>query len=300
MQQSKAPLAKGQLSASTAAALLAIALIWGYNWVQMKVAVQYAPPFLFAALRNAIGAATMGVILLAMRRPLWPKAMGGTAIAGMLQTGCMYGLVTWALVSGGAGKTAVLAYTMPFWVLLLAGLLLGERIRGLQWVAIALGLAGLLLILEPHTAQGGDGFSKIIAGLAGLIWGVGVIVAKRIQTAHPTDLITFTTWQLIFGALLLGGVALTMPLGPVVWSWPFVGALLYSSIPGTAIAWLLWLYVLGRVPAGLAALGSLLNPAFGVLFAGLQLGERPSGLELGGMGLIGGALLLIAIATQRR
>lgn len=297
-------IAKPEKSAAlTVAALVAIALIWGYNWVQMKIAVEYAPPFLFAAMRNTIGAAVMVLMVLVLNKPLRPKAMVETAVAGVLQTGCMYGLVTWALVNGGAGKTAVLAYTMPFWVLLFAWLVLGERVKGLQWVAIALGFAGLLLILEPQTlgAQvGGDDFSKALAVVAGVCWGAGAVVAKRVQMRVEIDLLVFTAWQLIFGALFLVGVALTLPLGPVTWSGPLVGALLYSAIPGTAIAWLLWLYVLGRVRAGLAGLATLMNPAFGVLFAWLQLGEVPSGLELGGMGLIGGALVVVSLAAKSR
>ena len=60
----------------------------------------------------------------------------------------------WALESGGAGKTSVLTYTMPFWLLLLAWAFLGERLRGVQWLAVALALAGLVLVLEPVAPAG--------------------------------------------------------------------------------------------------------------------------------------------------
>lgn len=63
-------------------------------------------------------------------------------MVGLLQTAGAYGFAMWALVSGGAGKTSVLVYIMPFWTLLLAWLILGERVRGIQWFAIGLSLCG--------------------------------------------------------------------------------------------------------------------------------------------------------------
>jgi len=123
--------------------------MWGYNWVQMKVAVHYSPPFVFAAMRIFLGAVSLFLAMVWLRKPLLPKEIRGTFWVGILQITGVYGLTMWALVSGGAGKTSVLVYTMPFWTLILAWIFLGERIRGIQWFAIGLSLGGLLFILEP-------------------------------------------------------------------------------------------------------------------------------------------------------
>ena len=111
-------------------ALLLLALIWGYNWVVMKVGLEYSQPFTFAALRTFLGAVTLFIVLPIMRRSLRPRALGLTTLLGVLQTTGFVGLPTWALESGGAGKTAILTYTMPFWLLLMAWVVLGERLRG--------------------------------------------------------------------------------------------------------------------------------------------------------------------------
>ena len=81
--------------------MFALALIWGYNWVQMKVAVEYSPPFTFAILRIVLGALSLFLVMAWLKKPLLPQAVGGTFLLGLLQTSGLYGLATWALVSGG-------------------------------------------------------------------------------------------------------------------------------------------------------------------------------------------------------
>lgn len=279
-------------------ALLALALIWGYNWVQMKIAVQYAPPFQFAALRITLGAASLFLALLWLRKPLRPKEFPATFWAGLLQIGGVYGFATLALVSGSAGRTSVLVYTMPLWTLLLAWIFLRERVRGLQWLAIALSVAGLLLILDIHHLHGTIA-SQVLALLAGMCWAGGAIIAKRVRQTVQLDLLSFTTWQTVAGAIPLVLIAIFAPSTPIVWSQPFIFALVYNIIPGTAIATLLWLFVLNRLSAGTAGLGVLLNPVVGVLAAWIQLGEQPTVLEALGMGLIAIALALNALQAMK-
>ncbi len=280
-------------------ALLALAAIWGYNWVQMKIGVQYASPFVFSALRIALGSLGLLLVMVWLRKPLKPQAIPETFLLGLLQTSGVYGFATWALVSGGAGKTAVLVYTMPLWTLMLAWVLLGERVRGWQWGAIVLSVAGLLLILDPLNL-GGTVMSKLLALLAGICWAGGAIVAKKLQKKIQIDLLSLTTWQGIFATIPLIIVALIVPSQPIVWSPAFIGALLYNVIPGTAIAMLLWLYILNHLSAGTAGLGTLLNPVIGVLAAWAQLGERPTITEATGMFLIVIALAVNSAQALKR
>ena len=202
-----------------------------------------------------------------------------------------YGLSTWALVSGDAGKTAVLNYAMPFWVFVLAWLLLRERPSRPQWIGVFVALAGLLCILMPFSLEGGV-LSKWLALLSSMSWAGGDHHRQEGPTARAP------------GSPILHGLAdalrrpsplaaaLLIPSPPIDWSGPFIAALIYSVIPGNAIAWLLWSYALSRLPAGVAGLGTLGAPVIGVLSARLQLGEEPTLLEAVGMILILGALVL--------
>jgi drug/metabolite transporter (DMT)-like permease len=279
-------------------ALCVLVLIWGYNWVVMKIAVQYAAPFDYAALRVFLGGVSLWLFLSWRRQPVWPTRAGGAFVVGALQMAGFYGLSTWALVSGGAGKTAVLNYAMPLWVLLLAWLALGEQVRGVQWICVVAGLTGLMCILMPFSFSEGL-FSKGLALLSSMSWAGGIIVAKKLQQRSQLDLLSFTTWQMLFGSIPLILVAFFVPSQPIHWSPAFIAALIYSVIPGNAIAWFLWFYALSRLPAGVAGLGTLAAPVIGVLAARLQLGEEPRFLEAAGMMLIVGALVINALQALR-
>ena len=119
-------------------ALFLLTLIWGYNWVVMKLAVQAAGAFQFAAIRTFFGAIVLFIVLYLSKRSLALKEFPTMLALGFLQTCGFTGLLIWALVTGGAGKTAVLSYTMPFWVMLLAWPMLGEKVQGWQWLAVFL------------------------------------------------------------------------------------------------------------------------------------------------------------------
>ena len=274
-------------------ALVTLAMIWGYNWVIMKRVLDYVSPLDFVALRSACGCACLFVMLRLQGKSLRPVALRLAIPLGLLQIAGFMGLVQLALASGGAGKTAVLAYTMPFWMLLLARLFLGERIRGLQWLAVALAATGLVMILEPWHLHG-TLLGSVLALCAGLVWASSAIVAKRLRPRYPADLLALTAWQMLFGALALGIVALLVPGRPLQASGYFIGALAYNAVLGTALGWWLWLFVLDSLPAGVAGLSILAVPSVGVLASWLQLGETPSVLEGLGMTTVLAALALLA------
>ncbi len=275
-------------------ALLLMSLIWGYNWVVMKQVIQYVDPFDFSAIRTLLGAVTLFTVLVVLRRPMPLVAAPQVMLLGILQTGAFTALIQWALVAGGAGKTAVLVYTMPFWVIPLAWWLLGERIRGAQWVALALAACGLLMVLEPW-AMGGSVLSNTLGVGAGLTWAMSAVVAKRMRRDHDFDLLSLTAWQMLFGAIALCVVALMVPSRPIDPTPYFFGALAFNAVLATGLAWLLWLYVLNNLSAGMAGLSALGIPMIGALAGWIELGERPTPIELGGMLLIGAALVFTSL-----
>ena len=256
----------------------------------MKVGLEYSQPFTFAALRGGLGAVCLFVVLVALRRPLRPQGLVLTAVLGLLQTGGSMGLAVWALESGGAGKISVLMYTMPFWLLLMAWVFLGERLRRVQWVAVGLALFGLILILSPWDLRG---WLSSLLGVAGAVcWAGSAIAAKVLGRRHQVDLLSMTAWQLFLGSLPLVLVAaLTWSRSPT-WSGAFVAALAYNVVVALALALVLWFYILRALPAGTAGLGSLLTPVVGVAAAWIQLGERPGLNEAVGITAIVGALFL--------
>lgn len=287
----------------TALAIFAVlAVIWGYNWVVMKQGLLYSGPFAFSAIRSVLAAVCLFVVLATTGRSLRPPPFWETLLLGLLQTAGFIGLVQVALVHGGAGKISVLAFTMPFWTLLLAWLLLDERMRPLQWLAVMLAGVGLVLILQPWAVQS-SGISKILALAAGFSWAASIIVAKRLRARHQVDLISLTTWQLTLGMIPLLIGAWLVPERAIEWTPVFIWTLLYAGVLGTGLGWLIWLYVLNRLPAGTASLNALAIPIIAVFSSWLHFGERPEAIEGIGMAIIAIGLALmsgVAVLEQQQ
>jgi drug/metabolite transporter (DMT)-like permease len=280
-------------------ALILLSVLWGYNWVVMKYALLDAGPFQFGAMRTFFGALCLMLVMLVTKRPLKPKEWPTLILLGVLQTCGFTGLIIWALVHGGAGKTAVLTYTMPFWVMVLAWPLLGEKIRGVQWVAVLSSVLGLLLIFDP-LHLGGNAFSMGLAVAAGIFWALAVILAKKLHHRVPDlDLVSLTAWQMFFGSLPLVLVAFLVAAPPINWTPRLFVAVGFNALLCNALAWLLWLYALQRLAAGIASMTSMLAPLIGVLASWLQLGEQPTFYEIVGMVFIAIALIVISLHAIR-
>lgn len=281
---------------ASVAALVAMVLIWGYSWVVMKIALRYANPFDFAMLRVAVGAVLLFTLVRLQRRPMRLERYRMAFVLGTLQVALFLALSHFALLYAGPGKTSVLVFTMPFWMIVFAHFLIGERMRGAQWVAVALAFVGLALIVAPWKLTSVAG--SLLAIAAGATWAISAVLSKKWPTR--ADPLIFTAWQLLFGFVWLAVLARVHPHAPVRWTGEFVAALAFSSVFATAIGWWLWTYVLSHTSAGVAGLNSLGIPVIAVLGSALQLGERPPPLELAGMSAIGVALSLLAWLGLRR
>ena len=283
-------------------ALAVMSAIWGYNWVVMKEGLRFCDPFVFAAVRILPAAIILFVILLLTKEDWRPRQVKWTILLGFLSTTVGSGLPLWALAGGAAGKTAVLLYTMPFWTILLAWPILGERIRGLEWLAVILAFAGLALIIAVD-AVGANLWASILAVIAGISWAGSAIITRIMRRDPEFDVLSATTWQMIYGTVPLIIISILMPSPPIQWTPVFIAALLYNIILVCVIAFLLWFYVLEKLQAGMATMGTLVTPVLALIFARIQLGEIPSSREglgiiliLSGIGLLGG----IAFLRNRR
>lgn len=275
------------------AALAVLTLVWSFNWVVMKWAMRYAGPFDFSALRYSLGTVVVFAAVWLRGRPLRPPPLLPLVLIGLAQTMGFQALVQWALVEGGAGKTALFAYSMPFWVVLLSWLVLSQRLGTRHIAGIATAAVGLLLVIAPWQGLGNIE-SVLLAVAGGLCWAIGTVTAKRYFDRHPDgSLLSMTAWQMLVGTLGLVALALWVPERDINWAPALIGAVIYNGLLSSGLAWVLWSVIVKRLPAHVAGLSSLAVPVLGVGFAWALLGEQPGIAESIGIVLIVAALITV-------
>lgn len=277
--------------------LLVTVIGWGFNWPAMKLLLVELPPFSMRIACVVIGVALLLGIALARRERLGVPAglWGRLVLASLLNVTAWMGAAALSLVWLAAGEATIVCYTMPVWASIFAWALLGEPPTPRHLLALALGLAGLLVLV---LGQGVDvGLAKlpgVAAALTGaVLFSLGTVVTKRWPVALPPT--ASAAWQLLLGSvpLLLGALLLERPdfgaLSAGTWA-----IMLYGGIGPLGLCYLAWFAALRRLPAAAAASGTLLTPVIGVGAAALLLGE-PIGLrELVALSMtIGGVVLAI-------
>jgi len=280
------------------AALALLTLIWGMNWIAMKGALMHAHPLEFNVHRTWLAALVLAGVLIARRRRIWPHSWRAVLVTAFFQTTINFGATTMAVAGGGAGRTSVLVFTMPFWTLLLAWPVLHERVRGLQAVAIAFAFGGLVLVVEPWAWQG-DLTPKLWAVLSGFGWAAGTVAMKYFQRDRQFDMLSFVTWQMVLGVIPLSFLPGWFGVPPTTWSVAQVALLIFVGVIATAGGFLLWMEVLRWLPAGTASLNMFAVPVIALLSSMAVFGERLAANEWLGIGLIGAGLVLISAQALR-
>lgn len=284
-------------AAASYAALAALAVLWGYSWVAVKVATRDGSVMAVAVGRSAVGCVVLLAALAASGRSLRPPPLGPTFVYGLLQTAALTLLQTAAVALGGAGNASVLTYTMPFWLLLLARIFLGERLGRSHLAAFGMAAAGLVLIVWPIASR--SALPHLMAIAAGFVWAASAVWVIAVVSRGGYDLLSLAAWQMFWGTVALLPVIAFLPVH-VSWTPAFVASLAFLAIGATALGWALWLAVLARLGPGTAGLGTLTVPALSLVFAALQLGEVPSPRQRVGIALVLGALVVHAGSTYRR
>ncbi|MDQ2695116.1 MAG: DMT family transporter [Pseudomonadota bacterium] len=297
--------AGGQSTVSRPAAwglLSLVIVLWGANWTVMKVGLASIPPLTFAASRMVMGAAILAAIAAALgqlRRPSrgdWPIVLG----VGLIQMGAFMALTTFALQYVPAGRSALLAYTTPLWVVPIAALVLHERLSPRKTAGFVLGVGGIIILFNPLGFDWTDRNVLIGNGLlifAALLWAV-LIVQIRGHRWQGTPL-SLGPWQFAVGGCLLIPLALLVEdLDAIRWSAELGWVLLYNGPLATAFCFWAIVTVNRALPAVTTSLGSLGVPAFGILTAAVVLGEPVTPTTVLGFASIVGGLLLVFLADR--
>ena len=257
--------------------MIGLTPLYALCFVAIRIGLAYAPPLRFAALRTLVAGAAL--LLLArwrgqpvrLPRRYWPAllllALSGGAIG--------YGTMFLSPGRAGAGIASVLGNTQPLVVIVLAAVFLRERLTWRKAVALAAGIAGVLLIsasaLESASAAGLAGSLLALASAAA--FGASTIIVTRMAPDAP--LLTITGWQFLIGGLPLMTLSLLLEgPGAQVWNPMFLLIVAVLALFGTALTTTVWYWLVQRDDAGRLSLFLFLVPVLGVGLAALTLGER--------------------------
>lgn len=285
------------LSRGDLLAALTVVIIWGLNFVVMKVALAAVSPMMLGALRFAM--ASLPLLWIVSRpRASWRFIVSYGLLQGLGQFGLLFTALHFGMPSGLA--STVLQAQVLFTVLL-AVPVLGERTRIHHGVGLLMAAAGLALIAASHGSGPHDmtllGFVLTLA--AALSWaGSNLLVRLMGRSATPVDPLHFIVWSSAVSVLPF--LAIATALDGVDASWRSLasmgarewGAVGYLSLLATLVGYSLWMRLLQRHPAGRIAPFSLLVPVVGLWAGSFFLSERLTHAQWAGVACVLAGLLV--------
>ena len=274
--------------------LAGLSLFWGLNWPIMKVVLSEVPPLYFRAsclLAGGLGMlalARAGHMTIAVPRGSWPRLL----LLALFNIIGWNVLIVYGVALLPSGRAALLGYTMPLWSAILSAWLLGERITARRLAGLALGLAGIAVLVGGSL----DGLRQSPVGVGCMIlaawsWALGIVLLKRLPVALPTS--SLTGWMMLLGALPILVVAIPLESSRLVVPgfWPAFG-MVYNTVLAFMFCYWAWNRIVLMVPVAVSSLSSLSTPVIGVLGGVVFLGE-----PLGWRELLAMALILAAVAS---
>jgi drug/metabolite transporter (DMT)-like permease len=277
--------------------LIGVALGWGLNWPAMKLIVGEVPPWQFRAVTGVAGGALLFVLArLLTERLAVPRAQWlPLAAAAALNVTSWFVLIAYGVKLMASGHAAILGFTMPIWAALIGMVALGERMTTRRFVSLAMGAAGVAVLLSQNFAAiGASPLGAFITLLGAFNWAIGVHIQKRVRWA--IEPLALAAWQVSLGSIPI--VAIALVAEPFVYhqaSWPVLGASLYLVLFAIAFCYYAWFTAVRIFPTHISAIGSLLVPIVGVASSSLFLGEPFGWREAAALVLVVGAVALVLL-----
>jgi drug/metabolite transporter (DMT)-like permease len=282
-------------------------LLWGSTYLAMRVAVEYIPPYAVGSVRYMIS----GLLML-----LWCAANGRKIritkqdLARLVALGVLFLSVAnigvlWAEQYVPSGLTALIVAIVPIWVVVLetwvfrAGKMPARGVLGL-----ALGIAGMLILLWPKIASGThlgrlQLFGAAILIFASLSWALGSILSHRWTLG--VDVFTSAAWQMLLGGLVNTASAVsTGQFARATWAAPAIWAIAYLVVSGSLIGFTAYIWLLEHVPPPKVATYAYVNPIVAVFLGWLLLHETVDAYTLAGTVIIIGSVALVNTAKLTR
>ena len=269
---------------------LAVVVIWGSNFVVIKVGLDHLPPLLFGALRFSLAALPM-VFFLPRPAASWKNLAAYGILIGAGQFGLLFIAMNGHI---SPGLASLVIQSQVFFTIFLSMRLSNERVKPIQWISLALATAGIVVIAS-HT----DGTTTLtglaLILMAAVCWAGGNMVNKQ---AGRVNMVAYVVWSSLFAAPPLFALSLIFEGWPaiatglrdadmVTWT-----AVFWQTLGNSLFGYAVWGWLLARYPAATVTPMALLVPVFGMAASSLLLGEAMPAWKLIAMALVTGGLAL--------
>ncbi|KZE72919.1 MULTISPECIES: DMT family transporter [Paenibacillus] len=281
---------------TTAKRIMMIALLvvlWGISWPIYKVALEYTPPLLFAGLRTLLGGLLLGAILAPRwSRIRWKENWRVYAISGIFNVVLFYGLQTVGLMYVPSGLFSVLVYLQPVLVGIFAWMWLGEAMSKLKVIGLIIGFLGVAAVsvggFSGHVAIAG----VVIAIITAVSWALGTVYVKKVN--QRVDSLWLVAFQCTLGGIVLTGAgSVTESWSDIVWNVPYMSGLVFGTVLGISLSWLLYFTLVNSGDASKVASYTFLVPVISVFVSSMLLHESITAFLLVGLVLIGFSIYLV-------
>lgn len=258
--------------------LILLIFVWGLSWPVNKIGLQYMPPLWFAASRLVIATITMFCIVAAFGKLILPtkQCLKIIIVIGILQVGLFMMLINIGLFYVDAGRSAILVYTTPLWVVPISILFFKEEATFLKLLGFCFGLIGILILFNPFAinwSNHGELIGNGVLLLAAFCWAIAILCARHMKWSHtPFQLIA---WQLLVGTIPVVIIALIKePITHIVWSHSLIFSMIYCGVLATAFAYWGTVVISKELSPVTTSLSLLSIPIVGLIFSALMLHEK--------------------------
>jgi len=283
------------------AGFLLLCLIWSSTWMAIKIGLRTLPPFLSAGLRFFVAFLTL-FLFTRLRRTSIPDGWTNHRfylVFGFLNFTASYGMVYFGQQYIPSGLSSVLFSAMPFFVVGLSVFFLKEeKISLLKVAGVTIGFLGLLVIFldQWRLSHPQAWLGMLLVMLSPLFSAGGTILAKKAR--QKFDPVSMSTVPLLYAALMFLTVAhFTEQNALIEFDTTAVLSILYLGIFGTAIAFVVYFWMLKTTPAILMSMITFITPPLALLWGWAFLGEPVSWRLITGMVIIFGGIFLVRKAA---
>lgn len=297
-----APPAKGWLARLDPAAMLmgvAFAVMWSGAFTAAKFVVADAPPFIALSLRFVVAGLLACALAAALGQSarLTRRQWGLVVVFGLCQNSLYLGLFFLAMTRIEGGLAAIIASMLPLFVAAGSWIVLGDRPRPIGGLGLALGFAGVALIMGARIGGGADPAFVGVAVLGTLALAVATLVVRGVSPG--SNVLMIVGLQMLVGAAGLAPVAILFEhWSDVHVTLPMMLGIGYSILFSGVLATLVWFVLVRRIGPTNAAAFHFLNPCLGVAIAAALLGEGLGPRDLLGVGIVTAGILLVQLSRR--